>query len=140
MTLLALGTPTVKVPDPTFATPVLPAGSSVAGKTGFTFRNTPRGQVFAVINMGSTATNYTIVGQNGAASVGPSALTVSVPNVIGPFDPALYSTSGGLVEIDLSQVTGITGVAAVIMTSAGPPPTFSALHSPFEATDGATDS
>jgi len=140
MALLALGTPTTKVPDPTFATPVLPAGSSVAGKTGFTFRNTPRGQVFAVINMGSTATNYTIVGQNGAASVGPSALTVSVPNVIGPFDPALYSNSSGLVEIDLSQVTGITGVAAVIMTSAGPPSGFDALHNPFQATDGATDS
>lgn len=140
MTLLALGTPTVKVPDPTYTTPALPAGSSVAGKTGFTFRNTPRGQVFAVIQMGSTATNYTIVGQNGAASVGPSALTVSVPNVIGPFDPDLYSNSSGLVEIDLSQVTGITGVAAVIMPVGAETVTYSAAHNPFESTDGATDS
>lgn len=140
MTLLALGTPTVKVPDPTFTTPVLPAGTAPTGKTGFTFRNTPRGEVAAVVNMGSTATNYTVIGQNGAANIGPSALTVSVPNVLGPFDPALYSNSAGLVEIDLSQVTGITGVAAVIMPAGGPPAGFSALHSPFEAIDGATDS
>lgn len=140
MTLLALGTPATKVPDPTYTTPALPAGTSPAGNTGFTFRNTPHGQVYAVINMGSTATNYTIVGQNGAASVGPKALTVSVPNVIGPFDPALYSNSAGLVEIDLSQVTGITGVAAVIFPAGTPVPTYDALHNPFESVDGATDS
>lgn len=140
MTLLALGTPTVKVPDPTFTTPVLPAGTSPSGNTGFTFRNTPHGQVSVVVNMGSTASNYTVVGQNGAANVGPSALTVSVPNVLGPFDPALYSTSAGLVQINLSSVTGITGVAAVIIPSGGPPAGFDALHNPFESTDGATDS
>lgn len=140
MTLLALGTPSVKVPDPTFTTPALPAGTSPSGNTGFTFVNSPRGQVYAVINMGSTASNYTVVGVGGASSVGPKALTVSVPNVIGPFDPALYSSSAGLVTINLSSVTGITGVAAVIMPAGAAPPGFSALHNPFESTAGANDS
>jgi hypothetical protein len=140
MSLLALSTPSVKVPDPTFTTPALPAGTSPGANTGFTFPNTPHGLVYAVVNMGSTAANYTVVGQNGNASVGPKALTVSVPNVIGPFDPALYSNSSGLVQINLSSVTGITGVAAVIMPAGTPITTFDELHNPFEATDGATDS
>lgn len=140
MTLLALGTPSVKVPDPTFTTPALPAGTSPSGNTGFTFPNNPRGQVYAVVNMGSTASNYTIVGVGGVANVGPKALTVSVPNLIGPFDPALYSSAAGLVTINLSSVTGITGVAAVIMPAGSPPAGFGALHDPFELTAGANNS
>jgi hypothetical protein len=139
MSLLALSAATAYYPDPTFTNLTLPGGTAPTGKTGFTFPNSPAGLVYAVINMGSSASNYTIVGVNGA-SVGPTALTTSAPNIIGPFNPGLYSNSSGLVTIDLSSVTGITGVAVVMIPALGSLSGGNPLHNPFESVAGAPDS
>src|SRR5258708_5259201 len=104
MALLALGAPTVYVPDPTYATLTLPAGTAIGANTGFTYVNSPGGLVYAVVQMGSTATTYTVVNTAGGANLGPSPLTVSAANLLGPFDGAKYSNSSGLVTVNLSQV------------------------------------
>jgi hypothetical protein len=139
MALLALAAPTVYLPDPTYTTFVLPAGTSPGANTGFTFPNNPAGLVYAVINMGSTVVTATVVSTLAGTSNITALLTISVPNFIGPFDPAKYSSAAGLVTINLSVVTGITGVAAVIM-SASVLNSYRALHNPFEMTAGAQDS
>lgn len=139
MSVLALSAATDTYPDPTFTNTSLPFGSSPSGKTGFTFPNNPAGLVYAVINMGSTGSNFTVVGQMGASNVGPTALTVSVPNIIGPFDPSKFSDSAGLVHVNLSSVTGVTGIGVVIIPAksgfySNP------LHNPLESVAGAPDS
>lgn len=126
MSLLALSAATETFPDPTSVNITIPAGTAPTGKTGFTYPNT--GKVYAIVNMGSTPSNYTVVGQNGTANVGPTALTTSVPNFLGPFAPGEYNNSSGLTQVNLSSVTGITGIAVVIDPgSAGVDP----LHNPF---------
>lgn len=140
MTTLALSAATVTFPDPTFANFAWPTGTAVSTNTTITFPNSPDGLVCLAINVGSTATTYSVTGYNGDAGLSDVEFYSSVWNLIGPFDPALYSGKTGLVTVTLSQTTGLGNAAVVILPAPAPLVTMRALHNPFETGAGYADS
>lgn len=139
MTLLALSAATTNITDPTFGTTALPASeTALSTNTGATFPNSPEGLVVCRIVIGASgAGNATLLGQAGAANV-VKALSNSSIYLWGPFDPALYSNSAGLVQINFSVQTG-NSIGVYLLPALHPLASFRALHNPFEMVAGATD-
>ena len=142
MALLALGTPANYLTDYAFTgtSKILPATETApTGNTGCTFVNSPEGLVILRVVVGASgAGNATVVGQNGASNK-----VVAVANsdiyLLGPFDPALYSNSSGLVQVNFSVVTGNSVGVYILPDNTNVLTGLRGLHNPFEMTAGAAD-
>lgn len=139
MALLALAAATANISNTDFANTALPAAeTALSANTGVTFPNDPEGLVICRIVIGASgAGNATLLGQLGAANV-VKALSNSNVYLWGPFDPALYSNSAGLVQINFSVLTG-NSVGVYLLPALHPLASYRALHNPFELVHGASD-
>ena len=141
MALLALGSASNYVTDYLFTGAALPAAETALGaNTGCTFVNSPSGLVVLRVVVGAAgAGNATVVKTNGGANT-VKAVANSTIYILGPFDPAVYSTASGLVEVDFSVQTGNSVGAYLIPHYSNVLTPYRALHNPFQLTAGARDS
>jgi hypothetical protein len=129
------------ISDTTLAGTALPAteGTSLASNTGLMFTNTPAGLVVVRVVVGASgAGNATFTNTAGGANR-VVALSNSSVYILGPFDPAVYSNTSGVVNCAFSVVTGNS--AGLYWVPANYPfGTMRALHDPFNLTAGASTS
>ncbi len=139
MTVQALGSPTVYFPDPTFTTLAMPTGTAYTGG-GLTFVNSPAGLIALMVLTQTGATTVTVVAYHGSTAISAVSLGTAVKYyLVGPFDPAIYGDTGGLVHVTFGTDGNVSTVLAVILPASAPVVTMRATHCPMEFTVGAGD-
>jgi len=103
------------------------SGTSLATFAGFSVPN--NGAVMLIVWVGASgAGNLQFLTQRGQTQPAAIAVANSTNYIFGPFDPALYSDGGGLLQATISVVTG-NSVAAYALASTA---SFRAVHNPFQ--------
>lgn len=141
MALQALATPSVYWPDPTFTSLVVPTGTAYSGSTfGLTFPNVPAGLVALLVLTQTGATTVTVTAFHGSTAINAVSLATLATNyLIGPFDPAVYSDTAGLVHVVFGTGANVNTVLPVILPASAPLVTMRATHCPLETVSGAAD-